>query len=152
MSSVPRSTDPNLSVKWVRAVGQALLLSVLWFAADRGAKMFGIPISGGILGLGILVVLLLTGVIKPAWIEGGADLILANMLLYFIPLVVSIVQYTELFEVEGLKLILTIGVGFLSVLLITAFVVEWMCQLIRKRHFNNLVEARRDRALMNGQK
>ncbi|MEH6415512.1 CidA/LrgA family protein [Pseudomonas sp. CGJS7] len=152
MSSVSRLIDPNPARRWVRAVAQVLLLSVIWFAADRGAKVLGLPISGGIFGLGILVVLLMTGVIKPTWVEGGAELILANMLLYFIPLVVSVVQYTDLFETEGLKLMVAIGVGFLSVLVVTAFVVEWACQLIRKRHYSNLIEARRTRALVAGQK
>lgn len=152
MSSVSRLIDSSFTTRWVRAVAQVLLLSVIWFAADHGAKMLGLPISGGIFGLGILVVLLLTGVIKPAWVEGGAELILANMLLYFIPVVVSVVQYTDLFETEGLKLLVAIGLGFLSVLLVTAFVVEWACQLIRKRHYTNLTEARRNRTLMAGQK
>lgn len=152
MSSVPRLTDPSPAARWVKAVAQVLLLSVIWFAADHGAKLLALPISGGIFGLGILVVLLLTGVIKPAWVEGGAELILANMLLYFIPLVVSVVQYADLFEAEGLKLLIAIGLGFLSVLLVTAVVVEWACQLIRKRHYTNLTEARRNRTLVAGQK
>ncbi|MBV6823633.1 CidA/LrgA family protein [Pseudomonas sp. PD9R] len=152
MFSATRLTDPSPAMKWVRVVGQVLLLSVIWFVADRGAKMLELPISGGIFGLGILVVLLLTGVIKPGWIEGGAELILANMLLYFIPLVVSVVQYTDLLEAEGLKLMLAIGIGFVSVLLITAFVVEWICQLIRKRQYRNITEARRNRAFVAGQK
>jgi holin-like protein len=152
MFSATRLTDPSPAMKWVRVVGQVLLLSVIWFVADRGAKMLELPISGGIFGLGILVVLLLTGVIKPGWIEGGAELILANMLLYFIPLVVSVVQYTDLLEAEGLKLMLAIGIGFVSVLLTTAFVVEWICQLLRKRQYRNITEARRNRAFVAGQK
>lgn len=152
MSSVSRLTEPGPVKRWVKAFAQVLLLSVVWFAADRGAKMLGLPISGGIFGLIILVALLLTGIVKPAWVEEGAELLLANMLLYFIPLVVSVVQYTKLFETEGLKLFVTIGFGFLSVLVVTAFVVEWACQLIRKRHYSTLTDARKTRALVAAQR
>lgn len=151
MSSVSRLIDAG-ALKWVKALAQVLFLSVIWFVADRGAKMLGLPISGGIFGLGILAALLLAGVIKPAWVEGGAELILANMLLYFIPLVVSVVQYSDLFETEGLKLMVAIAVGFLSVMVITAFVVEWACRLIRMRNYITLTEARRNRTLLAGQK
>jgi holin-like protein len=150
MSSVASSTQNIQPIKWVKAIAQVAFLSLLWFLANHAAKMFDIPISGGILGLGILVVLLLSGMIKPAWVEGGAELILANMLLYFIPLVVSIVQYADLFESQGLKLIVVIGVGFISVFLSTAFVVEWSCQLIRKRRFKKNIYRRANRALIVG--
>ncbi|MBK4997932.1 CidA/LrgA family protein [Pseudomonas sp. S31] len=112
--------------------------------------MLDLPVSGGILGLAMLVVLLLTGLVKPRWIEGGAELILANMLLYFIPLVVSVVQYKDLFETVGIKLFVAIGTGFLAVMLVTALVVEGVCQLIRKQHFRKVLQVRKERALLGG--
>lgn len=136
--------------QWLRSGSQVLLLILLWYVADRAASMLELPVSGGILGLAMLVVLLLTGLVKPRWIEGGAELILANMLLYFIPLVVSVVQYKDLFETVGIKLFVAIGTGFLAVMLVTALVVEGVCQLIRKQHFRKVLQVRKERALLGG--
>ncbi len=133
-------------VRMLQLLGQLLFLMLLWAAADRVALALHLPVSGGILGLLALVALLLSGVVKPAMFERGAQLLLANMLLYFIPLVVSVVQYTRLFESEGLKLMVAIGVGFVSVLVATALTVEWVCAWTRKRHLQRLTHQRRSRS------
>ncbi|KOG03485.1 LrgA family protein [Pseudomonas syringae pv. aceris] len=133
--------------RWLPIIGQTLLLMVIWAAADRFARVAHLPFSGGILGLVVLVVLLMTGAVKPPMVEKGAELLLGNMLLYFIPLVVSVVQYTQLFEVEGLKLFAAIGIGFISVMVATGFTVEWACQITRKRTLYRLLEKRRARHL-----
>jgi len=131
--------------RWLQVFGQVLFLMLVWALADRVAVASHLPVSGGILGLLVLVVLLLTGLVKPAMFELGAELLLANMLLYFIPLVVSVVQYTSLFESEGLKLMVAIGAGFVSVLVVTALTVEWVCAWTRKRHLARLTQQRRNR-------
>ena len=148
MSNLPQDPSAALrstAVRWLQILGQVLLLMLIWAVADKVAAATHLPISGGILGLLILVVLLLTGVVKPPLIERGAELLLANMLLYFIPLVVSVVQYTSLFESEGIKLMVAIGVGFISVLVVTALTVEWACGWTRKRNLRRLMAQRSNR-------
>lgn len=134
-------------MRWLQVIGQIFFLVLVWSLADRVATQAHLPVSGGILGLLLLVALLLSGVVKPTMFEQGAELLLANMLLYFIPLVVSVVQYTSLFESEGLKLLAAIGAGFISVLVATAFTVEWLCAWTRKRHLQRLLQQRSDRPL-----
>ncbi|WP_213878705.1 CidA/LrgA family protein [Pseudomonas sp. dw_358] len=130
-------------IDWARVLGQMVLLTGVWFVADRVAALLHLPVSGGVLGLLVLVALLLSGLVKPPLIEKGAEWLLANMLLYFIPLVVSIVQYTSLIQSEGLKLFLAIGIGFISVMLATALTVEWVCALTRKRTLRRHLQRRR---------
>ncbi len=149
MSSLPCVHASSLGARWAKALAQVALLSALWWVADRLATRLALPLSGGIVGMALLVALLLAGVVKPAWVKAGAELILANMLLYFIPLVVSIVQYTDLFEHQGLKLLAAIGVGFLSVMLVTACVVELICQRIRKRQYGKLTQLRSGRPVVS---
>jgi holin-like protein len=84
--------------------------------------------------------------VKPAAIELGANWLLANMLLFFIPLVVSVVQFTQLLKTQGLTLLLDIGLGFASVMLATALTVEWVCRLERKLRLNKLLRQRQARA------
>ncbi len=144
--STPSNT-PNAALRWLQTFGQVALLILIWALADRIATLTHLPISGGILGLLILVALLMSGVVKPTLFEQGGELLLANMLLYFIPLVVSVVQYTRLFESEGLKLLIAIGVGFTSVLITTALTVEWLCAWTRKRELQRLTAQRSKRPL-----
>lgn len=119
-------------------VAQVLLLIAAWYGADRAASWLELPFSGGIVGLLAMVALLLSGVVRPAAVEHGADWLLSNMLLFFIPLVVSVVQFTGLLKSEGLRLFAAIGLGFIAVLLATAFTVEWVCRLDRGRRLRRL--------------
>jgi holin-like protein len=117
---------------------QVLGLIAAWYAADRVAAWLHLPFSGGVVGLLAMVALLLSGMLRPAAVEHGADWLLSNMLLFFIPLVVSVVQFTDLLKSEGLRLFTAIGLGFISVLLATAFTVEWACRLERGRRLRRL--------------
>lgn len=128
---------------------QVFSLIMIWLISNQASIFFHLPFSGGIVGLLLLVFLLTAGVIKPTVIELGGDLILANMLLYFIPLVVSLVQYSALFAQSGFRLIAAIGIGFMVVLSATALTVEVVCQIIRKRHFRRLVAHRINRTEKN---
>jgi holin-like protein len=117
---------------------QVLALIAAWYLADRAAAWLHLPFSGGVVGLLVMVVLLMTGMLRPAAVEHGADWLLSNMLLFFIPLVVSVVQFTDLLKSDGLRLFASIGLGFISVLLATAFTVEWVCRLERGRRLRRL--------------
>jgi holin-like protein len=117
---------------------QVLGLIVLWYAADRCATWLGLPFSGGVVGLLLTVLLLHSRLLRPTVIEHGADWLLSNMLLFFIPLVVSVVQFTGLLEADGLRLFAAIGIGFICVMLATAFTVEWVCRFERGRRLRRL--------------
>lgn len=127
-------------------VWQVGVLIAAWWLADQAASALQLPFSGGVVGLALLVVLLLAGWVRPAAIELGANWLLANMLLFFIPLVVSVVQFTELLKTQGLTLFLNIGLGFASVMLATALTVEWVCRHERKLRLNKLLRQRAMRA------
>ena len=123
---------------------QVLLLIAVWYAADRAAAWLDLPFSGGVVGLLLMVALLLSGAVRPVVVDRGADWLLSNMLLFFIPLVVSVVQFTSLLKSEGLRLFAAIGLGFISVLLVTALTVEWVCRMDRGRRLRRLRNRRRE--------
>ena len=127
-------------------VWQVGVLIAAWWLADQAASALHLPFSGGVVGLFVLVAMLLAGWVKPAAIELGANWLLANMLLFFIPLVVSVVQFTELLKTQGVTLFLDIGLGFASVMLATALTVEWVCRLERKLRLQKLLRQRKARA------
>ena len=124
---------------------QVLGLIAAWYAADRASAWLGLPFSGGVVGLIVMVALLQSGLLRPAAIEHGADWLLSNMLLFFIPLVVSVVQFNGLLKADGLRLFAAIGIGFTCVLLATAFTVEWTCRFERGRMLRRLRRLRQQR-------
>ena len=76
--------------------------------------------SSGIVGLFLMLGLLLTGVIKFAWVNVGAKFILGELVLLFIPLMMSITQYQQLFFAKGWQLMITIVVSTALVMLSSA--------------------------------
>ena len=142
------ATLPSIPV-WHQPAQTAWQVGVLiaaWWLADEAASALHLPFSGGVVGLFVLVALLLSGWVRPTTIELGANWLLANMLLFFIPLVVSVVQFTQLLKAQGLMLFVNIGLGFASVMLATALTVEWVCRYERKLRLNKLLRQRAARA------
>ena len=138
------ATLPSIPV-WHQPAQTAWQVGVLiaaWWLADEAASALHLPFSGGVVGLFVLVALLLSGWVRPTAIELGANWLLANMLLFFIPLVVSVVQFTQLLKAQGLMLFVNIGLGFASVMLATALTVEWVCRYERKLRLNKLLRQR----------
>jgi len=124
--------------RFVYTVLQIALLIAIWYVCDRIAAWLHLPFSGGVVGLLVMVALLLAGVVRPSVVDHGAEWLLSNMLLFFIPLIVSVVQFTALLEREGVRLFTAIGIGFISVLLATAFTVEWVCKFERRVRLRKL--------------
>ncbi|MDA3086516.1 CidA/LrgA family protein, partial [Campylobacter sp. CS_ED1] len=59
-----------------------------------------------------------------ASIEYGADLILAELLLFFIPPVVGIIQYQELLIASGLRILLVILISTALVMIVSVYTVR----------------------------
>src|SRR5690606_21086890 len=62
---------------------------------------FGLIIPGSVIGMMILFILLTTNVIKAARIEKGANFIINNLVLCFIPATVGLINYLDFFAVPG---------------------------------------------------
>ncbi|MDN2710196.1 CidA/LrgA family protein [Janthinobacterium sp. SUN118] len=150
MKAVPHPVAALPSMPAWRQPAQTLwqvgVLIAAWWLADQAAAALHLPFSGGVVGLFVLVALLLAGWVRPAAIELGANWLLANMLLFFIPLVVSVVQFTQLLKSQGLMLFVNIGLGFACVMLATALTVEWVCRYERRLRLQTLRRQRNARA------
>lgn len=116
----------------MQIVAQSALLAALWFVADFAARRLNLPVPGSVVGLGILLILLLTGGVAPKWVKAGADWLLSNMLLFFIPAAVAVVQYGGLFKSDGWRLALVVVAGTLTVMIAVAFTVDQAARLERR--------------------
>ena len=94
---------------------QIIIILAVWSCADVLQKLLNLPVASGVLGFFLLLFLLEMKWLKLAHVERGADLLLAELLLFFIPPVVGVIQYQDLLITSGWKILLVI-------LIITALV------------------------------
>lgn len=111
-----------------RMASEVLVLLGVFLLGGQLASWLQWPIPGGVIGLALLLVAFACGVIKPASLQLGAGILMAEMLLFFIPALMSLLDYGAMVRNEGWRIMLVIGVSTLLVMLVTAFTVEFVCR------------------------
>jgi holin-like protein len=81
-------------------------------------------IPGSIVGIVVLFGLLQFKIIKLEWIDLGAKWLVAEMLLFFIPPTVGIVQYKALILDSGVRILLVVTVSIVVVMSTTGLIAE----------------------------
>jgi holin-like protein len=115
-----RSTLQHLG----RLVSELSILLAIYLFGCQLASWLPWPIPGGVIGLALLLGAFALGWVKPAALQMGAGLLLAEMLLFFIPALMSLLDYGTLMRTEGWRIMVVIGVSTLLVMVVTAFTVE----------------------------
>ena len=124
---------PALLKKALRLLVELAILCALFLLGGQLATWLGWPIPGGVMGLALLLILFASGVLKPAMLQLGAGWLMAEMLLFFIPALMSLLDYGTLVREEGWRILLVIAVSTLMVMVVTAVTVELVCRW-RLRH------------------
>lgn len=78
-------------------------------AGEAVSRILPFPFPGGVISMVILLVLLLSGVVKLRQVEEPTRFMLSNLLFFFIPACVGIIQYLDLVR-DNLLALLTICV------------------------------------------
>ena len=107
----------------IKTTAQLALLLLFWAIGHGLQQRLHVPISAGVLGLFLALAALLCGVLKLDWIKGGADFVLGELVLFFVPCVVGLLKYQALFQRQGWQLISTIAIGTVCVMVATAYAV-----------------------------
>ena len=119
---------PALLKKALRLLVELAILCSLFLLGGQLASWLGWPIPGGVMGLALLLILFASGVLKPAMLQLGAGWLMAEMLLFFIPALMSLLDYGSLIREEGWRILLVIAVSSLMVMVVTALTVELVCR------------------------
>ena len=119
---------PALLKKALRLLVELAVLCALFLLCGQIASWLGWPIPGGVMGLALLLILFASGVLKPAMLQLGAGWLMAEMLLFFIPALMSLLDYGALIREEGWRILLVIAVSTLIVMIVTAMTVEMVCR------------------------
>jgi len=106
------------------AVVQAGIVMAFWLFGEAFVRLTHLPFPGALIGLGLLIVLLATRRLKLATVQRGAKLLLADMLLFFVPAVLVVLNHQEFLGLTGLKILAVILTSTLSVMVATVFAVD----------------------------
>lgn len=119
--------------KIARLLAELAVLLALFLLGGQLAAWLGWPIPGGVMGLAMLLSAFACGLVKPATLQLGAGWLMAEMLLFFIPALMSLLDYGVLLRNEGWRILLVIALSTLLVMVVTAGTVELVCRW-RLRH------------------
>lgn len=135
-----RSVDCNPSLDWTtdthpmrtrafrflhhNPVLQLLLVFAFWALGETLARTLKIPLPGAVLGLALLLALLATRQLSAVSMRRGAQWLLSDMLLFFVPAALAVLDHPEFLGWLGLKILVVILLSTLAVMLVTAFVVD----------------------------
>ena len=103
---------------------QIIIILAVWSCAYVLQKLLNLPVASGVLGFFLLLFLLEMKWLKLAHVERGADLLLAELLLFFIPPVVGVIQYPDLLIASGWKILLVILISTALVMMVSVYSVR----------------------------
>ena len=117
------------TVKYLsRLLAELAVLLALYLLGCQIAAWLAWPIPGGVIGMALLLLGFAFGWVKPAALQMGSGLLMAEMLLFFIPALMSLLDYGSLIREEGWRILLVIAVSTLMVMVVTAMTVELVCR------------------------
>lgn len=113
-------------MKLLKTIAQVIFFIVFAQLCRLLSDHFNLPIPGAIIGIVIMFMLLKLNIIKLEWVELGAKVLIAEMMLFFVPSVVGVMQYKELIVTQGIHILLTIIISTIFVMLSSGYVSEWL--------------------------
>lgn len=132
---VPSSRrDPRRLIALAQARAALVIaaqIAVLWLmnlGASTGAALLHLPVPGNVLGLVLLFALVWSGILKAAWLEPAATLLVKHLAFFFIPITVGLKDMGPLFALHG--------IGILFILTMSAAVGMAVCGLTSTRLMN----------------
>ncbi|WP_300356749.1 CidA/LrgA family protein [Fusobacterium sp.] len=112
---------------------QFLILLVINFLGILIQNIFHLPLPGTILGMIILFILLWTKVLKVESIEKVCNFLVLNMIIFFLPPAVELLEYMTLLEKGFFKIIILLIVTTVITMVITGKTVEFCIKRMEKK-------------------
>jgi len=100
------------------------ILTGVWLLSEGLVRLLRLPVPSGVIGMGLVLLLLASGRMRPSSMRRGADCFLEYMLLFFVPAVLVLLDHPEFLSWLGLKLLVLIMTSTVLVMGGTALSVE----------------------------
>ena len=111
---------------------QIAILCGLSVLSDFLVAQFSLPLPGSVVGIILLFGLLQLGILRLEWIECGANLLLAELLLFFIPSAVGVVQYRTLLLSHGIAILIVVVTGSVVIMASSGLLATQLAWMRRK--------------------
>ncbi|WP_168409802.1 CidA/LrgA family protein [Erwinia amylovora] len=108
---------------------QVALVMAIFIISEQLVSWLRLPLPANIVGMLLLLAMIVLRVLPLGWVKAGASWLLAEMLLFFIPAVVAVVNHADLLRVEGGRILLVIVISTLLVMAATSLVVDRIYRL-----------------------
>lgn len=119
-------------------LGQIGLIVLFWMAGQLVVSVTQLPVPGGVAGLFIVLALLASGRLRLVSMQRGARWFIAELLLFFVPAVLAVLDHREFLGLTGLKILAVIVLGTAVVMLVTALAVDFGYRLMLRRERETL--------------
>ena len=117
-------------MKIIKQIG--ILFAVCWISQlIEYVLPFAFPAS--VIGMGLLLVCLLTGFLKVEHIQEKADFLLENMAFFFVPAGVSIINYFDILKSAAVQLVVICVISTVITFAVTAVSVKFRIRLMNRR-------------------
>ncbi len=103
---------------------QVSIVVASWLTGEELVRFFALPLPGALPGLALLLLLLMSRQLSVVSMRRGANWILGDMLLFFVPAVLAVLDHREFFGLVGLKIAFVILLSTVAVMIMTAFAVD----------------------------
>jgi holin-like protein len=121
-------------------LAQILLLIAFWQAGEAIVRLAHLPIPGAIAGMLLVLALFASGKVKLTSMKGGAEWFLAEMLLFFVPAVLALLDHGEFIGIVGLKVLAVIFAGTVIVMGVTAIAIDFGYRLMMRQGASSHVQ------------
>lgn len=108
----------------IKTASQLMIYIGLFLIAQFLVLHLTLPLPANIVGMLIMLAFLLTGILPVRYVKAGSAWLLSEMLLFFVPAVVAIINYFNILEQFGIRIFAVIILSTILVLGCTAFVVD----------------------------
>ena len=125
---IDQKNHPKLS-----CLAQTLLLLAFWQAGEAIVRLAHLPIPGAIAGMLLVLALFASGTVKLTSMKRGAEWFLAEMLLFFVPAVLALLDHGEFIGLIGLKVLAVIFAGTVIVMGVTAVAIDIGYRLMTRK-------------------
>ncbi|WP_053220206.1 CidA/LrgA family protein [Virgibacillus senegalensis] len=117
-------------MKIITVLIQIVFIHLFLFLGAGVKALIPIPIPASMIGLLLLFLALCLRLVKLEWVEQGGNWLIAELLLFFVPSAVGIVNYEEMLSWQGFSTVLIIGISTFIVMGSTAYIADKI--MIRK--------------------
>ena len=103
---------------------QVGLVLAFWFAGQSIVRLTGLPVPGGVVGMLAVLLLFATRWLSVLSMRRGAEWLIGDMVLFFVPAVLAVLDHRELLGLVGLKVLGVILCSTIAVLAATGLTVD----------------------------